>query len=102
MKLKVGAKYLSQVSDTEFIVIRAPAAEIDLTCGGVPVLEPDQTPQADISSSAELGEATPIGKRYVDDTGALEVLVTKGGFGTLAAAGVRMAQKESKPLPSSD
>jgi hypothetical protein len=99
---KVGAKYRSQVGDTEFIVIRAPAADIDLTCGGVPVVAPGETSQAGTSPSADFDEATPIGKRYVDDSGSLEVLVTKGGFGTLAAAGIRMTQKLSKPLPSSD
>jgi hypothetical protein len=99
---KVGAKYRSQVSDTEFIVIRAPAGDIELTCGGVPVVTPGETARAGPSPSAELDEATPIGKRYVDDSGSLEVLVTKSGFGALAVAGIRMTQKVAKPLPSSD
>jgi hypothetical protein len=99
---KVGARYRSQVSDTEFIVLQAPADDIDLTCGGVPVIAPGETTPADVPPPADLDEETPIGKRYVDNSGSLEVLVTKGGFGALAVAGIRMSQKVTKPLPSSD
>ena len=43
-----------------------------------------------------------MGKRYTEDTGALEVLVTKPGAGTLAIGTTPLVLKDSKPLPASD
>ena len=47
------------------------------------------------SLRAELGAATDV-------SGKLEVLITKGGAGTLALDGEPLPLKETKPLPASD
>ena len=47
-------------------------------------------------------EGTKLGKRYVDDSGDLELLCTKAGDGSLATGGVLLKLKEAKKLPSSD
>ena len=39
MEVKAGTRLRSAVSDAEVIVIRAPAADVELTCGGVPMVE---------------------------------------------------------------
>ena len=44
---------------------------------------------------------TLLGKRYTDD-GALEVLCTKAGEGSLSIGDTPLVLKEAKPLPASD
>jgi hypothetical protein len=102
--LKSGQRLRSQVCTTEVIVVRAPADDLELSCGGSPMVElgtdvPDGGTPAD-----GLAEGTLLGKRYTtdDSEGTLEVLVTKGGDGTLTGNGTPLVFKESKPLPSSD
>jgi len=102
VKPKPGTRYRSQVGDTEIVVVRAPAAEVELTCGGKPVIGFDETRADGTAPVPGLDEATPVGKRYVDDAGTLEVLVTRAGTGTLALADVPLTLKSAKPLPSSD
>jgi hypothetical protein len=43
-----------------------------------------------------------MGKRYVDDSLPLELLVTKAGEGSLSVGDDEMTLKEAKALPSSD
>ena len=43
-----------------------------------------------------------MGKRYVDATGAFELLCIKGGKGSLSVDGAAMTIKDAKPLPASD
>ena len=50
----------------------------------------------------ELSTGTVMGKRYVDDAGGAEVLVTKAGNGTLSIGRTPLQLKEAKPLPASD
>jgi hypothetical protein len=99
MKLKLGARYRSQVCGTEVIVVQAPPDEVDLTCGGRPMTG-DAVTEWVPGDPAALG-GTTLGKRYTDGA-ALELLVVKPGQGTLALAGTPLRIKESKPLPSSD
>ncbi|SRR3954469_20427660 len=102
MQIKIGARYRSQVCDTEFIVVRALPGDLALTCGGHPVIDlgAEATPGLSLEPGADAG--TTIGKRYTDATGKLEVLVTKPGNGTLALDGEPLPLKEAKPLPASD
>ena len=97
-----GARLRSQVCDTEVIVIRAGETAGTLSCGGAPMIAHGETPDAALSLSPDAAEGTAIGKRYVDDKDAIEVLATKGGAGSLALDGNPLAIKSAKPLPSSD
>jgi len=91
----------SAVCDTEVMVIASPDAEVDLSCGGAPMLDiGGDAPGGDIDPAA--AEGTQIGKRYVNEAGDLEVLCTKPGQGSLAVAGALLTIKGAKPLPSSD
>ena len=100
MKVKPGMRLRSAVCETEVMVTRAPDAELELTCGGVAM--------ADIAGDVPAAEpagtmgGTLIGKRYTDESGAFEVLCTKGGAGSLALDGAELLVKGAKPLPSSD
>jgi hypothetical protein len=102
MKAKLGGRYRSQVGDTEVIVVRAPASEMELTCGGQPLIGFGEVKPDGLEPAPGLDARTPVGKRYVDDAGALELLVTKGGVGTLALGTAPLSEKVAKPLPSSD
>ncbi len=102
LTLKPGTRLRSAVCSTELIVVKAPAAEVDLTIGGVP-------PAADGGGEPSGGEpaagydgGTAMGKRYVDDAETIEVLCTKSGRGVPALSGGVLRVKEAKPLPASD
>jgi hypothetical protein len=100
--LKVGQSLASPVDTTTVIVVRAPKAEVSLTCGGVEMVVGGK-PGGDGSSidPARIGGAQ-LGKRYVDDGAGLEVLCTKPGQGLLEVNGTALPIKAAKPLPSSD
>lgn len=101
MNLRVGAALASAVDATEIIVTKAPTEEVELTCGGVPMVAKGSTaPQAEPDPAQQGG--TLLGKRYVDAAGTIEVLVTKPGEGSLALGGEVLAQAGAKTLPSSD
>ena len=102
MKLRAGVRLRSQVGSTEAIVIRAPAGEVDITCGGHPMVTAAETPADGLMiDAADTGTAL-LGKRYSDQAEAIEVLVTKPGPGSLAVDSVVLEVKNAKPLPSSD
>jgi hypothetical protein len=100
MLLKPGTKLTSAVCETQVIVVRAPDADVDLACGGVALLGPDETGEGELDPS--LSEGTLIGKRYADEELGLELLCTRGGAGTLTCNGVALGLKGAKPLPASD
>lgn len=102
MRMKVGARYRSQVCETEMIVVRALPGDVDLTVGGHPVidLKSDPTPGLTVKEGTDTG--SPVGKRFTDASGKLELLITKAGVGGLALDGELLPLKETKPLPSSD
>ena len=54
------------------------------------------------SPDAAASEGSQLGKRYVDDDDALEILCTKPGDGSLGVGGTLLGLKEAKPLPASD
>lgn len=100
MELKPGLRLRSQVCSTELIVVRP--ADVELTCGGAPVIPLGDQPDAGVNLNPLLSAGNQLGKRYTDDSGALEILVTKKGEGTLADSDRPLPLKEAKPLPSSD
>ena len=96
MQLKPGLKLKAAGTTTEVIVIQAPAGDVTLTCGGVPM-----TPDGAGDPGASEGEVL-IGKRYCDDAGSVELLCSATGAGPLALDGETLAVKAAKALPSSD
>lgn len=100
MELRPGLKLSSAVCSTEVIVV-AGSGDIDLTCGGVPMLAPGAE-AGDASPVDGLTEGSMLGKRYCDDEGAVEVLCTKPGDGSVGIGATALGLKEAKPLPASD
>ncbi len=103
VQIRTGARLRSQVDATEVVVVRAPTREVNLTCGGHPMIDVKAEPEAGLSIDPAFASGSPIGKRFtLEEDPSLEVLVTKGGDGSLADGGQLLVLKEAKPLPSSD
>lgn len=100
MSLTPGMRLRSQVCATEAIVVKA--AQVSITCGGHPMIPHADTPPDDLSPDPDLSGGNQLGKRYTDATGALEIMITKQGGGTLADGATPLVIKDAKPLPSSD
>ncbi len=99
--LKAGSRMKSGVCDTQVMVIAAPDGDVDLTCGGAPMLDVTaDAPGGDVDPGHK--EGTQIGKRYVNEAGDLELLVSKPGDGSLSVGDTALEIKGAKPLPSSD
>lgn len=100
--LKAGTRLFSAVCTTELMTVKAPGGDVDLTIGGRPAVT--TAADRDVSLGAASGHdgGTAIGKRYVDETGGLELLCTKAGPGVPAVGGVVMQLKDAKNLPASD
>ena len=102
MSLKPGTRLKSQVDACEVIVVRAPAQELTLYCGGHPMIDLTAEAEAGLTATGG-GEPAQLGKRYeAPDVDGLEVLVTKAGTSGLAAGDSPLVIKAAKPLPSSD
>ena len=96
--MKPGTKLKSMVCDTEVMVIRCGEGEIE--CGGTTMAE--DKPAVLGEASAEHGNGSLMGKRYVDVDGKFELLCVKNGKGSLSVDGVALTIKDAKPLPASD
>ncbi len=99
MQLRPGLRLNSAVSGAQVIVIRAPDGDVDLRCGGQPMVTLDAAPSGEARAD---GESLVIGKRYGDNSGQLELLCTKPGAGGLRLGDEPLAIKAAKPLPASD
>ena len=100
MQLSPGNRLKSGTCSTEIIIVKAPAEETVITCGGSPMGIPGE--EAEAAISPEASEGTQLGKRYVNEGETLEVLCTKSGDGSLGIGDTLLAVKEAKPLPASD
>jgi hypothetical protein len=100
--LKAGTRLKSQVDDTELIVIKAPAGDVELLIGGHPAIDIKAEPAAGLVLDPAHGDGALLGKRYTRAADDIELLITKGGTGGLSIDGETLQPKESKPLPSSD
>jgi hypothetical protein len=102
LKLTAGSRWMSPVCTTEVVVVKTPAAEVTLECGGSAMC-PGGTPRAaNVAPAPGFSGGSLLGKRYASQTAGLEVLCTKSGTGSLSLDGQPLALRESKPLPSSD
>jgi hypothetical protein len=90
------------VCDTEVVVVRSPADDIDLRCGGHPMVPLGEDPPAGLALDPAFTEGTTLGKRYTNAGGDLEILGTKPGAGSLSVGDEVLVLKEAKPLPASD
>tara|TARA_B110000014_G_C19791963_1_gene411484 strand:+ start:83 stop:391 length:309 start_codon:yes stop_codon:yes gene_type:complete len=102
MELRAGSRLKSAVCDTEVIAVKAPSEDIDIRCGGVPMLEPSGTDTEKEAPVEGAANGTQMGKRYVDSDETIELLCTKPGEGSLGIGDALLSIKESKPLPASD
>ena len=101
--LKPGQRLRSQVCTTEVIIVRAPKSQLELACGGRPMVDIAEPVAADARPAPGLDTGSELGKRYTapeDDV--VEVLVTVAGAGTLSAGSTPLVLRATKPLPSSD
>ena len=101
-QLKAGIRMRSAVCTTEVMVIAAPAGDAEVNCGGAPMVDMAEEPPGGLSISPDAAKGTALGKRYVNESGDLELLCTKPGEGSLGVGGTLLTVKEAKPLPSSD
>jgi hypothetical protein len=102
VELRAGARVQSTVCETQVIVVKTPSGDVDLRCGGQPMVPIGGEAAAGGSPAADHNNGTLLGKRYADETVGLEVLCTKAGQGSLSIGDVALGVKEAKPLPSSD
>lgn len=102
MDLKPGSRWASAVCATEVVVVRSPAGDVDLRCGGTSMVTHGAQPSDGISIDPDFATGTQLGKRYVGVDGSLEMLCTKGGDGGLSVGAEAAQLKDAKPLPSSD
>ena len=91
---------MSAVCETQVIVVRAPAEDVELACGGAALIGPDDSPSGDLDPF--LSDGILIGKWYADEELGFELFCTKGGAGTLTCNGTVLEIKGAKPLPASD
>jgi hypothetical protein len=100
MELSPGMKLRSGACEAQFIVVRAASGDVDLRCGGAPLLSGDASGEAALDPEHAGGSL--LGKRYADEELGLELLCTKAGEGSLTLNGSPLGLKSAKPLPSSD
>ena len=100
--IKTGSRVRSAVCSTEVIVVRAAGGEVDLRCGGQPMIPLTETRDSNVAPDAEFSVGSAMGKRYAEEDLGLELLVTKPGAGSLSIGTTPMNLKDAKPLPSSD
>src|ERR1700753_2220498 len=87
MKLTPGSRWASAVCATEVVVLKPPAGAPSLECGGAPLVAGGNAKATGAAPTADRSGGTLLGKRYADESGAFEVLCTKGGQGSLSLDG---------------
>ena len=102
MELKAGSRWRSAACDTEVVVVKSPGGELDLGCGGHPLVPIDEEAPGSLALAEGLADGSPVGKRFTDDDETIELLVTKAGEGSLHLGDQKLHLKGAKPLPSSD
>jgi hypothetical protein len=102
MQLKPGARLRSVTDSTMVVVVRTPGDDVDVRCGGHPMVPASDTaaPGAPVEPGFDGG--TQLGKRYSDEDLGLELLCSTAGPGSLSVGDQVLDIKGAKPLPSSD
>ena len=102
IKLKPGARLFSPACTAEFITVKAPTTELELTIGGLPALLSSAARTAGAQALAGHDGGAAIGKRYVDGAASIELLCTKPGPSVPAVDGELLVVQGANPLPASD
>lgn len=102
VELKPGTRLRSSVCEAEVVVVKAPAGEVDLRCGGHPLVPVGEDAPGGLAVEPGFDGGLLIGKRYTDEAGELELLCSKAGTSSLSVGDQVLGQKDAKPLPSSD
>jgi hypothetical protein len=102
VKVKSGLRLRSAVCETQIVVIRAQDSEMDLRCGGRPMLPLDAARPEPPAPEPGYDTPTLMGKRYGDGAESIEVLCTNGGTSALSLGVELLAVKGPRPLPASD
>lgn len=102
MKLRPGMRLASSVCSTAVVVVRAPGADVDLRCGGAPMVPHDADRATGGEPSRDFSAGTLVGKRYWLEGSDLELMCTAAGDGSLSVGDQPLELKPAKPLPSSD
>lgn len=97
-----GMRLYSSVCESEVMIIKYGGAG-EIRCGGRAMYDVKHGPDAQQRSMDEnLAAGTLMGKRYIDESGNLELLCVKPGTGSLSCGDEPLREKETKKLPSSD
>jgi hypothetical protein len=103
MELKPGTQLASTVCATQVVVVRPAAGDVEVTCGGEPMVPADEAPPPPAAAQPAGGDGgTMLGKRYEAPDVGLELLCTKAGAHALAVNGQPLEIKQAKAVPSSD
>lgn len=102
MHLRPGLRLISTVCETAIVVVRATQPELDVRCGGAPMIALGEEIARGDGPQAGFAAGTQVGKRYWDQDSGLEVMCTTGGAGSLSIGDRPVDVKPAKPLPSSD
>ena len=100
VQIKAGTKLFSAVCDTQIMVLRVPADDLDVTCGGLPMQTEEAAEKSSMSGGG--GEGRRVGERCGDEAETIEFLCARGGEGNISVNGVALEIKQAKRLPSSD
>ncbi len=103
MELRAGMRLRSAVDTTEVVVVRPGSGDVDVRCGGAPMVTATGPAGDSVGEPAAGFDAgTQIGKRYEDVESGVELLCSKPGPGSLSIGERSVPVKETKALPSSD
>lgn len=100
--VKPGDRLRSTTSATEVVVVKAPATDVDIRCGGQPMVPVAEAADTVGEPVVPFDEPTLVGKRYSGEELGLELLCTKGGPGSLSVGDEPLTLAGAKPLPASD
>jgi crotonobetainyl-CoA:carnitine CoA-transferase CaiB-like acyl-CoA transferase len=102
--LAPGQRLRSSTCPTQVVVVSAPHTQVVLCCGGAPMrpLTPETDADEATAPHPEFAGGSQLGKRYVDESSGVVVLVTRSGRGSLSVGDRRLEVSQRQALPSSD
>ena len=95
---KPGTRLRSVTCATEVVVVKG-AGEVDLRCGGEPMVAVRDDDHRGRRAVAPFDEGTLVGKRYVTEDEAIELLCTKPGAGSLSLGDAALAGEGRQAPP---